>query len=390
MEQENRHRAGGRAAAVESWEQAGRAEEQEEPSYLCEQLITYIGNKRALLPQLEEEIRRVCRRAGREKLTCLDLFSGSGAVSRLLKRYASSLYVNDWETYARVLNQCYLANRSTVPLPELTRGLKDIRESVREGWREGFIARLYAPEDEACIRPGERVFFTRRNALYIDTVRALIDEFPAELRPFFLAPLLYEASVHANTSGVFKGFYKNRKGIGQYGGEGRHALSRIRGDMELKLPVFSRFETENHLMQKEAMEAIQELPELDFAYLDPPYNQHPYGSNYFMLNLIAENQPPENCSAVSGIPQGWKRSPYNKAGRAREELFRLIALCPARWILLSYNSEGFVSREELLAFLQTLGRARCRDIPYQTFRGCRNLSRRATRVTEYLFLLERA
>lgn len=372
-----------------SRKQAERAGE-EDPSYLREQLITYIGNKRSLLPLLEEDIRRVCRRAGRGKLSCLDLFSGSGAVSRLLKRYASSLYVNDWESYARVLNRCYLANRSSVPLPELARGLEHIRESIREGWREGFIARLYAPENEDCIRPGERVFFTRRNALYIDTARALIDAFPAELRPFFLAPLLYEASVHNNTAGVFKGFYKNRAGIGQYGGEGRHALSRIRGDIELKLPVFSRFETENHLMQQDAMEAIQGLPELDFAYLDPPYNQHPYGSNYFMLNLIVENRPPENYSSVSGIPQGWNRSPYNKAGQAREELFRLIARCPARWILLSYNSEGFICREEMLAFLRTLGRVSSRAIPYQTFRGCRNLRHRAAKVTEYLFLLERA
>ena len=26
----------------------------------------------------------------------------------------------------------------------------------------------------------------------------------------------------------------------------------------------------------------------DLAYFDPPYNQHPYGSNYFMLNTIAK------------------------------------------------------------------------------------------------------
>lgn len=364
--------------------------EEEEPSYLCEQLITYIGNKRALLPFLEESIRHVCQRAGRQKLACLDLFSGSGVVSRLLKRYASVLYANDLETYARVLNECYLSNRSTVDTRELERGLSHIRSCTQKGLQEGFITRLYAPEDESHIRRGERVFFTRRNALYIDTVRALIDDFPVELRPFFLAPLLSEASVHNNTAGVFKGFYKNRKGIGQYGGAGRHALSRIRGDIELKLPVLSRFETENHLTQQDAMELVHHLPELDFAYLDPPYNQHPYGSNYFMLNLIAENREPEDCSPVSGIPTNWNRSPYNKSGQAREELFRLIAHCPARWILLSYNSEGFARREEILSFMETLGQVQCREIPYQTYRGCRNLHQREQKVTEYLFLLERA
>ena len=36
--------------------------------------------------------------------------------------------------------------------------------------------------------------------MYIDTARQAIDELAPDLRKFFLAPLLYEASVHNNTS----------------------------------------------------------------------------------------------------------------------------------------------------------------------------------------------
>ena len=40
------------------------------------------------------------------------------------------------------------------------------------------------------------------------------------------------------------------------------------------------------------MELAADLPPLDLVYLDPPYNQHPYGSNYFMLNLLVDYRAP--------------------------------------------------------------------------------------------------
>ena len=77
--------------------------------------------------------------------------------------------------------------------------------------------------------------------MLIDTYRALIDEWVTEegLKKFFLAPLITEASIHVNTSGVFKGFYKDKRtGIGCFGASGKNALKRILGRIELKAPVF--------------------------------------------------------------------------------------------------------------------------------------------------------
>ena len=46
-----------------------------------------------------------------------------------------------------------------------------------------------------------------------------IENVPEDLKVYLLAPLLSEASIHANTSGVFKGFYKDsKKNIGKFGG----------------------------------------------------------------------------------------------------------------------------------------------------------------------------
>lgn len=361
---------------------------EENPAYLSEQIITYIGNKRALLGLIGQGVRSVRERLGGRKLSCLDAFSGSGIVSRMLKQHATELYVNDLEDYARTIATCYLANAESIDKRELAAQLSYLQQQLRE-LSPGFITELYAPADDNDIRPGERAFYTRRNAMYLDSACRAILTLPADMQAFFLAPLLCEASVHTNTAGVFKGFYKNRDGIGQFGGEARNALSRILTDIELKLPIFSRYQTENHIFQAPANELVQSLPELDLAYLDPPYNQHPYGSNYFMLNLVANYKRPEQTSTESGIPRDWNRSAYNRPQSAQAELFQLVQDCPARFILISYNSEGFVKYENFISHLQKLGKVTVLQTEYNTFRGCRNLRNRDIKVTEFLFLLEK-
>ncbi len=362
---------------------------EESPAYLSEQLITCIGNKRALLDFIGQGVERVCQRLGRRRLSCYDAFSGSGVVSRFLKRYAHSLYANDLEAYAEMLGHCYLANHSQLASCGFPSLYAEVQQRLQEEWAPGLVAELYAPQDDACIRPGERVFYTRHNAIFLDTACRIIRSLPEAAQAFFYGPLLSQASVHTNTSGVFKGFYKNRDGCGQFGGSGGHALSRILAPMQLQPPVLSRFETICHQWRGDAAENARRLPELDLAYLDPPYNQHPYGSNYFMLNFLLEHRRPAGLSPVSGIPAGWNRSDWNKRHTVRRALEELLAALPARFALLSYNSEGFLSLPELQDITRADWKTEVLEQDYATFRGSRNLRGRSLRVKEYLLLLER-
>ncbi|RPJ03489.1 MAG: DNA modification methylase, partial [Spirochaetaceae bacterium] len=253
----------------------------------------------------------------------------------------------------------------------------------------GFISELYAPKDDSNIRQGERVFYTTRNANFLDIARQCIEGLPENVRHFFIAPLLSQASVHANTSGVFKGFYKNSStGIGQFGGNNRDALSRIMADITLPFPVFSRFSSDVTVLRQDALEAAGLVPEIDLAYLDPPYNQHPYGSNYFMLNLIADYLRPTKTSRVSGIPHGWQRSAYNRRQDVALELGRLVQKIKAKYLLVSYNSEGYVSFREMGELLASAGSVEVLTTQYNTFRGSRNLRGRSIHVHEYLFLVK--
>ncbi|MCL2382070.1 MAG: DNA adenine methylase [Treponema sp.] len=363
----------------------------ENEAFLSRQLITYIGNKRSLLPFIGKALETVKKRLGRQRLTIFDAFSGSGAAARYFKAHAELLIANDLEAYSQAINNCYLANAGELPMRELQEIHGALLRRLREEpLRRGFIAELYAPLDEACINSGERVFYTPRNAMFIDTARQYIEEVSPALRHFFIAPLLSGASVHANTAGVFKGFYKDRDtGRGRYGGTGRDALPRIKGDIELPFPVWSNFNCPVKVFRQDANTLASCLEETDLAYFDPPYNQHPYGSNYFMLNLILSYRRPGMVSPVSGIPPDWNRSAYNKKREASTALGDLVKKTRSKFILVSFNSEGFISPSEMRAMLEKAGRVDVLETTYNTFRGSRNLRGRQTHVREYLFLVEK-
>lgn len=371
--------------------------------FLQEQLITCLGNKRALLQFIEAAIQDVRTRLGGRELHAADLFAGSGAVARLLMQHSRSLVVNDLELYSTVLSQCYLsteAQRGQLPIREVWQTLThQLHNDERRGaLREGIISRWYAPRDDQNIQRGERAFYTRRNGCYIDTARQYIAGYDLPVQRFLIAPLLVEASIHANTSGVFKGFYKDRQtGIGSFGGSGGDALTRILSPIHIPFPLFSPRDCPVAVYQMDANTLAREYtrlqngePVLDLVYLDPPYNQHPYGSNYFMLNLIAGYQEPREASAVSGIPRDWNRSAYNSPRHAFSALSSLVeSLCaiPTRFLLVSFNSEGFISRDRMVAMLERVGTVEVREQRYNTFRGSRNLRNRAPHVREYLFLV---
>lgn len=355
-------------------------------AYLDEQLLTYLGNKRSLLPMIEQGLSEIEKEE--QIYSIVDLFSGSGVVSRLFKSKGYKVIANDLESYAKIVSECYLSNPEEFDIEKW----KEIKAQI-DAYplvTDGVISTLYAPQDTNNIQKGERAFYTRENAIRIDTYRAAIDAVcPEDYKKFFLAPLLSEASIHTNTSGVFKGFHKDRNtGIGKFGGTRANALERITGDIVLRPPVLSNNNTPYLVYQSDANELASKIS-ADVAYLDPPYNQHPYGSNYFMLNVILKNEMPTNISNVSGIVADWNRSNYNKKAKIYDSLNNVISDLNVKYILLSYNSEGFLTYDEIIEMMEQYGEVSVFSTQYNTFRGCRNLNDRDIHVTEYVFLLKK-
>lgn len=355
-------------------------------------LITYIGNKRRLLPFLHKGFLKVREKLGGKKMVVFDGFSGSGAVARLLKVFASKLHVNDMEDYSETINRAYLTNRSEINLKKLGESISWLNENKlnTKSKAPGFIEKNYAPKNDDDIESGERVFYTNINSRIIDNTRKLIDKLSEPYKTLALASLLVKASIHNNTSGVFKGFHK-KNGVGHFGGRGENALTRIKQEIKLDIPIFSDFECPVVVYKEDLNRLVKnpQLPCFDLAYYDPPYNQHPYGSNYFMLNIINGGKKSEIQDGVSGIAKNWNRSDYNKRMLAEEAMNALLANTRARFIAISYNNEGIIPLDNFKKILSRYGNWELLEQDYNTYRGSRNLRDRDIKVKEFLWILEK-
>jgi adenine-specific DNA-methyltransferase len=361
--------------------------------FVNQTMLTCIGNKRKLINNIEDIVIDIGSALMTHRMNIVDGFAGSTVVSRMLSYQANNLYTNDLELYSYIMAQCYLETPTVDQRPVVHSHINAMNALAENGpFVEGIICKLYAPKETKNIQKDERCFYTRENALIIDTLRNYISQHvEPELAPYCLAPLLTKASIHTNTAGVFKGFYK-KDDIGCFGGKAENALSRIMKPIRVDAPIWnagygSAFTP--HCSNKDINTLIDELPDdIDIIYLDPPYNQHPYGSNYFMLNVIAKNEEPEEISKVSGIPKKWNKSKYNSHTTALESMRQLMEKCvyKSKFLLISYNNEGIISSKEWASLFEPYQVAKY-EIKYDTFKGCRNLKDRSDKVVEIIYLI---
>lgn len=330
--------------------------------YLTDQLIPYIGNKRKLLPLILEAIRRTGVTAG----TFFDAFSGSGVVSRLAKTLGFRVIANDWEPYCGVINRAYIRT-NTPPLFARFGGLDGVIAELNAlPGERGYIARHYCPaDDERYDTSRERMFYTQVNGRRIDAIREAIKDWREDgmvdevEESVLLAPLVYQASYCSNTSGVFKGFHNG------WGGATKTAWYRIRSFLTLRPPVFYDNGLENLVLSEDASAVAGEI-ECDLAYLDPPYNQHQYGANYHLLNTIALwDKPPINewissngARDKAAIRKDWRtlrRSRYCYKSTVFDAFTDVIGRLRAKYILVSYSTDGIMPVDELLRVLADRG-----------------------------------
>jgi len=375
--------------------------------YLGEQLIAYIGNKRALLPFLHGVLARLPLDPGSSRF--LDPFAGSGAVSRLARAMGFRVAANDWEPYSFVINSCHLVQRPSdlIAMYGLRGGIQAVMDELNAlppppGERE-YISRHYAPRDtgQADWRT-ERLFYTRENARAIDAIRQRMEEmYPGAVSPgtlcpekaALLAPLLYEAATHTNTSGVFKAYHKG------FGGHGKDALRRIMGPVCLRPPVLLEAPRAAEVACMDAASFLASRG-AEVCYLDPPYSIHQYGSNYFMLNTIAlwdrppvsaERAPDGRLRRKAGIRPDWTstRSAFCYRGSAAAAMREVVRAADCRWLVVSYSDEGLIGLEEMCDLLAETGDLTLEARGYAKYPGGRQSLRRTTRNVELALVVRR-
>lgn len=362
----------------------------QESDFVLQPMITYIGNKRKLVPWIMEVIES---EVGSHSLRIFDGFAGSGVVSRALMPFCKELHTNDMEYYSYILLRCFLETPTDSQNVELDKHFEEMERRCQNPTESGFITKLYSPKNTLEPAANERVFYTRENALIIDTLLKYISTIDSDLKHYLLGPLLIKASIHVNTAGVFRGFYK-KDGIGHFGGVGENALERILAPIQLTKPVWSKSACKSTCHNSDINNLIQTFEDdrFDLIYLDPPYNEHPYGSNYFMLNLIARNREPTEYSKVSGIPKMWNKSAFNGRKSAYDTMFDLLRNClkKSKYTLISYNNEGLITEDDWTTLFTAFDcNVKKYEKEYDTYHGSRNLAGRNKKVIEIMYLLSK-
>ena len=363
--------------------------------YLKKQIITYMGNKRKILGYINEIIDELEKEFPNE-LNSGDGFSGSGIVSRLLKKRSSNLYVNDLAGYSQTLNQCYLSTPSKKMLKEIKNYIDESNKFADNPSDDidKWVQKYWSPIDDSNIKKDERVYFTSENGKRIDAYRFFINKIPKKYQCYLLSSLLIESSIHNNTNGQFSGFYKKDK-VGCYGGKTGTDVKRITQKIELKMPILNDGKCNVFISRNDTNKWIDNIPELDIMYYDPPYNKHPYNIYYFLLDIINDWDLNINIpNTYRGQPKDWVKSGYNSKVKAFEVFEDLIKRTKAKYILISYNNDGIISNKKMEEILNKYGILTIKTFEHKTYnrlKGIANYKRvkENKSIKEVLYLLKK-
>lgn len=311
-----------------------------------------------------------------------DLFAGTGAVGKFYKEQGKNIISNDIQFYSYVLNRNYIGTSGYLDFAGLYNEIPSLKDAENKyncvckylsslQGVEGFIYKNYCLSGS-----GERMYFSDQNGLLCDAIRNKIDEWKISKRIteneyyFLLCSLLESIDKVANTASVYGAFLKNLK---------KSAQKRLEVKPALPITGSGKYAVYNADANVVAKENI-----VDVLYLDPPYNQRQYATNYHILETIAKNDTPEIHGKTGLRNYEQQKSVYCSKGAAKRAFQELIVHAKAKYIFLSYNNEGLMSLDEIKDIMSLRGEYGCYSQEYHRFKSDATRDYTANRTTEYL------
>ncbi len=274
-------------------------------------MIKYLGSKRALVPLIERVVEELPVRS-----VC-DLFAGTTRVGQALRASGLRVVSNDLASYSEAFGHAYIAADERVDRVRIRRLLAQL--DALPG-RPGYFTRAFC-EQARYLRPD--------NGARVDAIRAEIDALatsPVE-RGILLTALVEAADRVDSTVGLQMAYLKRW-------------APRARNRLELREPTPVPGPAGTVL--REDANALAPALDVDLAYVDPPYNQHSYFSNYHVWETLVRGDEPETYGiANKRVDCRERKSPWNSRRLAAAALDDLLERIATPWLVVSCNAEGF-------------------------------------------------
>ncbi len=285
-------------------------------------MIKYLGSKRRLVPHIVALIRAIpdARRV-------LDLFTGTTRVAQGLKAAGFAVTANDLASYSEMLATAYVAADAR-RVRDLTPALARLNALPGE---RGYVTRTFCEEAR---------YFQPKNGVRIDAIRGAIDgeARDATERAILLTALLEAADRVDSTTGLQMAYLKGWS-------------ARSHRELELRMPAL--LPGSGRAVREDALAFVARGEAFDVAYLDPPYNQHSYHSNYHIWEtLVRGDAPPAYGIARKREDCRSTKSAFNARAHAWTAMQAAVLGVQARHVLLSFSNEGFFSAQAITALLQ--------------------------------------
>ena len=287
-------------------------------------MIKYLGSKRRLVPALTVLAAASGARTG------LDLFTGTTRVAQAWKRQGMNVTAVDSARFAHVLARCYVTTdpRADRTLAAAVSVAVD-RLNALPG-RPGYVTATFCESSR---------YFRPENGARIDAVRDAIEAEYAgsDLWPVLLTSLLEAADRVDSTTGLQMAYLKQW-------------AARAHQPLRLRMPELLAGPGRAVRGDACALAGAPELGEVDLAYLDPPYNQHRYDSNYHVWETIVAWDAPSHYGVAckrTDLRDPSTRSAFNGRRTMPAALARVVTAVRAEVVILSYNNESWLSYEEL-------------------------------------------
>ncbi|MDO4526685.1 MAG: DNA adenine methylase [Candidatus Saccharibacteria bacterium] len=341
--------------------------------------MNYIGSKLSLLDFIEQSVDEVT--AGNYSSVC-DLFAGTGAVGKHFKKKGKKIIANDIQTYSYVLNRHYIGNHKPLVFKNLESEISNLKKSDDKlsaicsyltslPGQDGFIFTNY------CIGGGQgRQYFSDENGRKCDAIRNTIEgwykheKINEDEYYCLLCSLLESVDKVANTASVYGAFLKSLKKTAQK-------------PLELVPPELIINEKEHLVLNSDANKVASEQY-TDVLYLDPPYNQRQYATNYHLLETIAKNDNPTIHGKTGLRDYASQKSLYCSRSQVKETFADLVANAKAKFIFLSYNNEGLLSLEDIKEIMGRRGEYGFFTKDYHRFKADAGRDYSANKTVEYL------